>query len=59
MTERQFRFIGQCRSCDSRVRLVRDADYNNVPNSEWIRCADCDSITRIPFVKDEEAPVDE
>jgi hypothetical protein len=59
MSSRQFQFAGQCRSCDHLIQLTRDCEYNNIPDSEWIRCADCDSITRVPFVKDEEAPVDE
>jgi RNase P subunit RPR2 len=56
---REFRFAGHCRSCDHLIRLTLRYDINNNPASEWIRCADCDTVTRIPFIRDKEVSADE
>jgi hypothetical protein len=39
-------------ACGKLVRLTRSADINDKnPDFEWVRCGDCDSITRIPFIR--------
>jgi hypothetical protein len=51
---RTFRFAGVCGGCGELVRLTLEFNLNDNPDFEWVRCAGCDSITRIPFIRDRE-----
>jgi hypothetical protein len=50
-----FRYAGECGTCEAVVKMTRSHVVDGNPEAEWVRCGDCESITRIPFVRSEEA----
>jgi hypothetical protein len=50
---RNLQYRGECRSCGRTVRVAIYQPIGKNAGPEWVRCAECESINRIRFARDE------
>jgi hypothetical protein len=49
---RELQYRGECRACGRTIQTTIYQSIGKNADPEWVRCAGCDSITRIQFERD-------